>query len=269
MKIREAMRPGAFTIQQSDSLGAAHRAMTRARIRHLPVMHDGKLVGILSERDLLAVRARGDADGSWWEIPVLRAMSSPVQTAHPDDALTEVAGRLAAHKLGAMPIVEHGKLVGLATVSDVLNAEVRSAMTPAPGAFSTAADVMTPFPVTIGPNALLVEAVNLMLERHVRHLPVIDDHSTIVGLVSDRDLRTVAGDPANYPTSLGHSLFQPRVRDAMTTPVAAVAFDMPIDDLARKFIDEKIGAVPVVDRFGALMGVVSYVDLLRAFAGPR
>ncbi len=267
MKIREAMRSGAFTIQQNDSLGAAHRAMTRARIRHLPVMHEGKLVGMLSERDLLAARA--DADGAWWEAPVQHAMTAPVETAHPDDSLTEVAGRLAAHRLGAMPIVEHGTLVGLATVADVLNAEVRAAMAPAPGTFSTAADVMTPFPVTIGPNALLVEAVGMMLDRHVRHLPVIDERSTIVGLVSDRDLRTLAGDPAHYESSLGHSLYQPRVRDAMTAPATSVPFDMPVADVARKFVDETIGALPVTDRFGALIGVVSYVDLLRAFSGPR
>jgi CBS domain-containing protein len=269
MKIREVMRPGAFTIETTDTLGAAYRLMTRAQIRHLPVTKDKKLVGMLSERDVLAVRAKLDGDESWWAMAVRRAMSSPVQTAHPDDSLTEVAARLAMDQLGALPIVERGKLLGIATVTDVLNAEVRVAMAPGAVSTETAATTMTPFPVTIEPDALLVDAVDRMLERHVRHLPVVDASGTIVGMLSDRDVRTVVGDPANYVVSLGNSFVQPRVSDAMTKPAIVVPFDLPITEVVRLFTEGRISAVPVVDKFGALLGIVSYVDALRVLSRPR
>ena len=64
MKIRDVMRPGPFTIAEAEVLGVAYAAMKRSHIRHLPVVSDGKLVGMLSERDVLAVRARPDAKSS-------------------------------------------------------------------------------------------------------------------------------------------------------------------------------------------------------------
>jgi acetoin utilization protein AcuB len=265
MKIRDIMKPGAFTINETDTLGTAQRAMTRARIRHLPVTSDGKLVGMLSERDILSTRAASEADDEWWKIPIRIAMRAPAQTVGPDDSLTEVAGRLAAAKIGALPVVERGKLIGLVTTTDVLDAEVRSAMAPAPLSSATAADAMTPFPYCIGPTTLLVEAVELMLERHVRHLPVVDA-GTIVGMLSEQDVRTAIGEPTQYIEMRTRSPAQYRVFDVMTRHPAAVAFDTPLVEIARRFANERIGALPVVDKFGALIGIISYVDALRVLS---
>jgi CBS domain-containing protein len=52
----------------------------------------------------------------------------------------------------------------------------------------------------------------------------------------------------------------------MTYPVVAVPFDRPLLELARAFADHHIGALPIVDKFGALIGIVSYVDALRLLA---
>lgn len=266
MKLRDIMRPGPFTVQETDSLGNAQRAMARARVRHLPVMGDGKLVGMLSERDILSARAHSQGDELWWRVPVWRAMQSPVQTAGPDDSLTEVAGRMAASKIGALAVVERGKLLGIATVTDVLAGEVRSAMSPTPLSSATAADAMTPYPVTVRPDMLLVDAAALMIDRHVRHLPVVDSTSTIVGMLSERDVRTAIGDPVFYVESRSRSPAQHRVQDVMTRPAVVVAFDRPLVELARHFADERLGALPIVDKFGALIGIVSYVDALRVLA---
>lgn len=265
MKLREVMRPGTYTIADTDALGVAYAAMNRSHVRHLPVMHGDKLVGLLSERDVLAARAHA-AGNSWWGLPVSEAMRSPVQTASPEDSLTEVAGRMANAKLGAMPVVERGKLLGIATISDVLDAEVRSAMGAPRSTPLTAADAMTSYPFAVHPETLLVDAVAIMIDRHVRHLPVVDVSSAIVGMISDRDVRTAVGDPAKYLAEPAATFAQYRVRDVMARSDAAVAFDTPIADLAHRFADERIGALAVTDRFGALIGIVSYVDVLRALA---
>lgn len=128
MLLREIMKPAPLTAKPTDTLGDAFRAMHAAGVRHLPVVGDGKLVGMLSERDVLRFRARIDFDHDWWREPVATAMQAPVQTAGPADSLSEAAGRLAAARIGALPIVELGRLVGLVTVTDVLAAEVTAAM---------------------------------------------------------------------------------------------------------------------------------------------
>ena len=137
MKVREFMKPQPMTASETDSIGNARQLMTTQHIRHLPVVAGGRVVGMLSERDIFAARARADGDTEWWRMPVRDAMHSPVHTAHPDDSLVEVAARLATFKIGALPVVERGTLVGIITVTDVLDAEVREAMAPSPTATRT------------------------------------------------------------------------------------------------------------------------------------
>jgi acetoin utilization protein AcuB len=127
MKIRTVMRSSPLVITDTDTLGNAQRWMASYKIRHLPVVGDGKLVGMLTERDLLAARVRAP-ERPWWKVPVRDAMQPEPQTVHPDDSLTEVAARMAASKLDAFAVVETGKLLGIITVIDVLDAEVREAM---------------------------------------------------------------------------------------------------------------------------------------------
>lgn len=261
MRIREIMRPGPITILDSDSLGTAQRMMQRSRIRHLPVIHGGKLVGLLSARDVLSARARNGKE-DWWSILVHDVMSTPAQTAGPDDSLTEVAGRMAVAKISAMPVVERGSLLGLVTVTDVLDAEVRSAMSPAPISVATAADAMTPFPLTTTPQTPVADAVALMVDHHVRHLPVVDATAAVVGMLSERDVRTSVGDPMQY-AELRRASVRLLVRDVMSTPVISVGFDEPLVAIAKAFADTRIGALPVLDKFGALIGIISYVDALR------
>jgi acetoin utilization protein AcuB len=128
MKLREIMKASPQTVVETTRLGEAHKLMTRFGIRHLPVVNDGRLCGILSARDILAYRATTSFREDWWRAPVSAAMISSPQTANPEDSLTEAAGRLAASRIGALPVVERGALIGIVTVTDVLDAEVQAAM---------------------------------------------------------------------------------------------------------------------------------------------
>ncbi len=128
MKLKEIMRRDPITAKEADRLGDLHRKMIAAHARHLPILRDGRLVGIVSERDILEYRATRDFDEDWWRAPAAEIMHTPAQTAGPDDSLTEAAGRMATGKFGALPIVDVGKLIGIVTVSDVLAAEVSAAM---------------------------------------------------------------------------------------------------------------------------------------------
>jgi acetoin utilization protein AcuB len=267
MKMRDVMRTQPWIARESDALGAAQRMMVKLGVRHLPVVSDGKLTGVLSERDLLQYRAKADADEEWWNARVADAMRADPQTAGPDDSLTEVAGRLAVAKIGAMPIVERGKLVGLVTVTDVLGAEVQAAMEPPRPSLATAKDLMTPGPFTVRPETTLLAAARMLATHGMRHLPVIGDSGELVGMISDRDIRDYAGAPSelikSWQSNAGALL---RVDDVMTRAPITVRENTPVMELAGIFAGQAIGALPVVTETGALVGIVSYVDVLRVLA---
>lgn len=268
MKMRDLMRPQPWTVRSTDLLGPVQRLMSTHSIRHVPVMDAERCIGMLSERDVLRYRAKADADEEWWKVAVSDAMTTPLHTAGPEDSLTEVAGRLAAAQIGAMPIVERGTLLGLVTVTDVLDAEVRVAMAGSPPPQATAATVMTPAPVTIAPGDSLLEAAQIMVDGELRHVPVIDEHGHAIGMVSDRDVRGLLGDPVVAVQGWrANAAASPRVRDAMTQPAIVIPEDRPLLQVAEMFADHKIGAMPVVSRAGTVVGIVSYVDVLRALLG--
>jgi acetoin utilization protein AcuB len=111
-------------------------------------------------------------------------------------------------------------------------------------------DVMTRGPVTIAPGRACGEARRLMDAHGVRHLPVVEA-GRVVGMVSDRDLRSAAA-PA---------MAAERV---MTADPVTVAPDARIEHAARLMLDGRFGALPVTDG-PVLEGIVTYTDLLRAF----
>jgi CBS domain-containing protein len=93
----------------------------------MPVLSDGKLVGILSQRDLFragistVLRLRPSAEREWLaKIPVREVMTSPVITARPDMSVREAVQLMLDHKIGCLPVVEKGELVGLLSETDCL-----------------------------------------------------------------------------------------------------------------------------------------------------
>ena len=132
MKVRDVMKKTPVVIGETDTLGTAHELMELFHIRHLPVCDEGRLIGMLSEHDLLLARSRAPVGEPWWVERVAAAMQAPARTAHPDDPMVEIAARMAADKVDALPVVERGHLLGIVSVIDVLDAEVRTAMAASP-----------------------------------------------------------------------------------------------------------------------------------------
>jgi acetoin utilization protein AcuB len=128
-----------------------------------------------------------------------------------------------------------------------------------------ARDVMTEGPASVRSTASLREAMTLLQSLSVRHLPVIDRRGELVGILTDRDVRRHAGlesglEPSSDPTA-GH--LELPVSQFMSKDVFAVGPEANVEEIAKLMIDQRIGAVPVITSDGALVGIVSYVDLLR------
>jgi acetoin utilization protein AcuB len=97
--------------------------MRAYEIRHLPVLDGGKLVGVLSQRDVLLVETLRDVDPT--KVPVEDAMSTEVYKTTPQASLIEVATAMADHKYGCAVVMEGTKLAGIFTTVDALRALTR------------------------------------------------------------------------------------------------------------------------------------------------
>jgi acetoin utilization protein AcuB len=129
----------------------------------------------------------------------------------------------------------------------------------------SAHDVMTEDPATIAMTATVGEAARLLHTLDVRHLPVVDEDGTLVGMLSDRDLRALA-----FPEVIGEeymgeiqTALEAPISSIMSSDVVAVDVEDDVSLIIELMLDHKIGAVPVVDSDESLVGIVSYVDLLR------
>jgi CBS domain-containing protein len=221
----------------------------------------------LSHRDLVSYQAR-KKDRLWKEASVEAAMHSPVETAGPDDSISEAAGRMSQHKIGSLPVTELGKLIGLVTATDILAAQVAQAMEPVPSFGPKVADAMTKDPITAHPGDRLLDAAARMKQYKVRHLPVVNGDGLLVGMLSDRDIRAAVGDPVRVlaPDQTRVQLETMHVEDAMTRGAITLAPSRACAEVARYFADCRADAAPVVEPDGKVVGVLSYVDLLRGLA---
>jgi CBS domain-containing protein len=127
MDLRDVMQTEVVTLAESDHLDLADSIMRLGRIRHIPVVSGERLVGILSQRDLFraalstALHLRPAAEREWLaKIPVREVMVHPVITCGPDTPVREAVELMLRHKIGCLPVVDHGKLVGLVSETDFL-----------------------------------------------------------------------------------------------------------------------------------------------------
>ncbi|HXU06661.1 MAG TPA: CBS domain-containing protein [Polyangia bacterium] len=112
------MTPGPHTIGREQSLEAAKQLMHRTHVRHLPVLHGGKLVGLVSERDLDVV---GALPGSR-QLAVEDAMVPDVYVISEDASLAKVAADMARLKVGSAVVLKGEQVVGVFTAVDGLRA---------------------------------------------------------------------------------------------------------------------------------------------------
>ena len=128
MRVRDLMQPDVVTLRSADTLDLADDIMRLGRIRHLPVVDDGgRVVGILSQRDLfraalssLLQLGRRAEQEFLAKVPVGAAMTPGVFTIGPDASVRSAVRLMLDRKIGCLPVVADGKLIGLLGESDCL-----------------------------------------------------------------------------------------------------------------------------------------------------
>lgn len=125
MLVRDIMRSPAVAVSADTTLENAYRTMREKRIRHLPVVEEGRLVGVITDRDLrLATSVLSPTPFSPGS-RVSGVMCSRPLTADPTDPIEDAARIMREQKIGCLPVLDGARLIGIVTGLDLLDALIR------------------------------------------------------------------------------------------------------------------------------------------------
>lgn len=285
IRVADIMTTPVFSMSPTQSLPLAESLMKLERIRHIPVVEDGHLVGLVTHRDLLGASlskltplSKDERTELELKVPVSHVMKREIWTIEPQALAVSAARVMRDHRFGCLPVVDEEarndgsnrgpirRLVGIVTEADLLDIVIDSLdlKIPQPAARpARVEDAMTPSPVTVEPNTTLIAARNTMSRFRVRHLPVVDQGKPI-GLISDRELRVAE---AVYPNHVSTHIIPaiPLVRfdaDSPTQMTGVVHPSTPLADVFLEMVDKRLDAVLVLDE-GRLVGILSALDACR------
>ena len=127
IRVRDIMQTSFVTVSAGDTLSTVEDIMTLGGVRHMPVVRGGVLVGVVSERDLLRASLsnltafRHEERRAFLQVvEITRVMVAPPIVIAPDAEIERAARLLAEKRIGCLPVVDEGKLIGLVTETDVL-----------------------------------------------------------------------------------------------------------------------------------------------------
>ncbi len=254
------------TARPEDAILKAAKVMTRGWFRRLPVLEDGRVVGLVTARDVLKAIAEAITPeaGRACIIETLRkplrsVLHAPPAVVGPYASVKEVLNMVLSTDAGAALVVdEEGRLLGIVTERDLLNAlkdsvEVRESVE----------EIMTRDVKTLRPSDAVYEAVRGMVRGGFRRYPVVDEAGKLVGIVTARDLVALASG-REEDVSAADAFFGP-VERVMTRNPLTVNPQFGVMAAVRRTTEAGIGVLPVVTA-GRLVGIVTEMDLLRAIA---
>jgi acetoin utilization protein AcuB len=125
---------------------------------------------------------------------------------------------------------------------------------------------MTSDPIIINPTTSVPEAVRIMQQKRIRHLPVVEEGGKLIGIVTQTDLwhARPAQDPTVSVFEMNYLLANMHVSEVMVSPIITVAEDAPLEEAARLMVLKKIGCLPVM-REGNLVGLITETDIFETF----
>ena len=133
-RVRDIMETKLVTIAANERLSTVDDIMTLGRVRHIPVVQAGRLVGVVSQRDLLraslsALSQHRDAERRAFlsVVEIARVMSAPPIVIAPSATIEQAAAVMASKRIGCLPVLENDELVGMVTETDILSWVARDA----------------------------------------------------------------------------------------------------------------------------------------------
>jgi CBS domain-containing protein len=253
-KVSEIIIRDIISIDKGDTVERAIDLMERNKINHLIVTSGGKLVGVLSVRDIMD----GLGSSRFERIPARRIyisalMSEPPITIEQDADISDAAKIMLDKRIGLLPVLNNGELIGLVSESDIIrHMELR-------GDISSLIKREHP---RIMPNERIVHARAIMLERGARILPVVDS-GKLVGLVTEMALAKAFFEvrdriEGTYMDDVARRVI---VEDIMLESPPKLSNDLR--NVKDAFLNSGLPALPVVDSNEKVLGVIERKSLLR------
>jgi CBS domain-containing protein len=264
--VKDWMTSPVITGTPEMELSKARQIFDERHIRALPILKDGKLIGLINRQVLIGIDLSILGNEVWnmgidvADETTADVMKTNVLTIAPDSTIHHAARVMLENKINALPVLVNGELTGILTSSDLLRYII--AQYPTLGKKVTVSDHMSDEVVTIQRSSTLLEAHNLMGTKRIRSLPVVEN-GKIVGLVTRTDL--MSSDPSR-PAMLNSQeasykvLAQP-VEKVMVADVVTITPDAELTEAARIMLEKKIHCLPVVDENCKMLGIITETDL--------
>jgi len=252
------MRPCSSFVGSRDLVTQARAKMRSAGLRSLPVIDDGKLVGIVTERDVMQVTSTRS------NIPVAGIISQTHLVATPSTGLADLALQMVDVEIFDVPVVQSQNdktVVGLVKLEDVLRRI--SGKVPATALVSS---VMIKNVVTCEPEDEISKVRNIMEKTKYSGLPVVryDKRkrvNEVIGMVTRTDILRSGATRLSEESDKGRFRNPPKVKAIMRTPGIVISPQSPLVDAIDTMIRKDIGRLPVVEG-GDLVGIISRSDVV-------
>jgi len=277
MFARDVMTTPVFFVAPNETIAYARNLMVTHKISRLLVMEEGKLVGILTKKDIAYNIRHGEA--TWKRRPIDKitvsvfASGNPITVA-PDAETKTIAKIFVTNDISSVPVVDEGKVVGIVTKSELMSSRFLK------HTGGTVRDMMEDV-LTVNRYHSLDHVIDLMNERNDK-LIVANNDGTIAGIITETNLaflepgarpgslqKDVKFLRKNEPGGLKSYRYVMRVstiaEDVMTSPVVTTGPDVPIADAVAEMEQHHINSLVVVEN-GSIVGIIKRDDIIKEVA---
>jgi CBS domain-containing protein len=271
MLVKMIMQSPVIVINRAETVSHARKTMMKERLSRLVVVDGSRPVGTLTRRDIIKnlsdykMRQR-DLDS----ILVDEIMKAPVTTIGEEDSVGEAARRMVAKNVRGLPVVDpRGDLVGIITKTDLTRyfAETHTGELKVKDLYQAKESVPT-----VNMTHSISRAMDLIQDRTIDRVVVLDGQHPI-GIITESDLALLAPRKGGAPFHKGkvkdlelsptRIYLVPTAEDVMTpNPKVVEANDNAII-AAKQLIDDGIGGMPVVNRKGEMIGLITKFDFVK------
>ena len=280
MNVADIMSSPVYVINTDEPVSRARKLMLRHRIGTLPVLNEGKMVGIVTKSDIS--NRLSQAEPLWRrrpidQIPIKMLMTETVITIYPEASITQAVTLMLENEIHNVPIVKNGNIVGIITRTDLMryvaeNAEKMSIKI---------RNLMTVDVISVHRHHTINHVIDEMNRHEIARVIVKDDDGKPSGYISRRSLALSLitdsegelstksikmvrrSSPGGQKTYRYVKEMPVTAEDIMVSPVISIDVNENISAAAKKMIEEGLTGLPVSDGED-IVGILSRTDIMRA-----